>query len=53
VVDAIEQEALLLSLTQGASGTSIWCVFDNARRTALAALWVAECLVRDAAEKLN
>ena len=53
VVDAIEQEALLLSLTQGAGGTSIWCVFDNARRAALAALWVAECLLRDAAEKLN
>ncbi len=53
VVDAIEQEALLLSLTQDAGGTSIWCVFDNARRAALAALWIAECLLRDAAEKLN
>ncbi|HEY2107482.1 MAG TPA: hypothetical protein VGH29_16910 [Candidatus Binataceae bacterium] len=53
VVDAIEQEALLLSLTQGAGGPLIWCVFDNARRAALAALWVAECLLRDAAEKLN
>jgi hypothetical protein len=31
----------------------MWCVFDNARRAALAALWIAECLVPDAAEKLN
>jgi len=53
VVDAIEQEALLLTLDTGGSGTSIWCVFDNARRAALAALWIAECLVPDAAEKLN
>jgi aspartate-semialdehyde dehydrogenase len=53
VVDAIEQEALLLSVNTGPNGTSIWCVFDNARRAALAALWIAECLVADAAEKLN
>jgi aspartate-semialdehyde dehydrogenase len=53
VVDAIEQEALLLSLATGPGGTSIWGVFDNARRAALAALWIAECLVPDAAEKLN
>jgi aspartate-semialdehyde dehydrogenase len=53
VVDAIEQEALLLSLAGGPGGTSIWCVFDNARRAALVALWIAECLVPDAAEKLN
>jgi aspartate-semialdehyde dehydrogenase len=53
VVDAIEQEALLVSLYVGAGGTSLWCVFDNARRAALAALWIAECLVPDAAEKLN
>jgi aspartate-semialdehyde dehydrogenase len=53
VVDAIEQEALLLSLRRGGGGTSIWCVFDNARRAALAALWIAECLVRDPALQLN
>lgn len=53
VVDAIEQEALLVSLATAANGTSMWCVFDNARRAALAALWIAECLVPDAAEKLN
>lgn len=53
IVDAIEQEALLLSVSEGAIATSIWCVFDNARRAALAALWIAECLLRDAAEKLN
>jgi aspartate-semialdehyde dehydrogenase len=53
VVDAIGQEALLLSLAVGASGSSLWCVFDNARRAALAALWIAECLVTDAAGKLN
>lgn len=53
VVDAIGQEALLLSFTPGRAGSSLWCVFDNARRTALAALWIAECLVPDAAEKLN
>ncbi len=53
VVDAIGQEALLLSFTTGRVGSSLWCVFDNARRAALAALWVAECLVPGAAEKLN
>jgi aspartate-semialdehyde dehydrogenase len=53
VVDAIEQEALLVSLARGPNGTLIWCVFDNARRAALAALWIAECLVPDAAETLN
>jgi aspartate-semialdehyde dehydrogenase len=53
VVDAIEQEALLLSLATRANGIQIWCVFDNARRAALAALWIAECLVPDSAEKLN
>ncbi len=53
VVDAIEQEALLLSVSRDPQGTSIWCVFDNARRAALAALWIAECLVRDPALQLN
>jgi len=53
VVDAIEQEALLLSLRRGSAGTAMWCVFDNARRAALAALWIAECLVRDPALQLN
>jgi aspartate-semialdehyde dehydrogenase len=53
VVDAIEQEALLLSINRSAGGNSIWCVFDNARRAALAALWIAECLVRDPALQLN
>lgn len=53
VIDAIGQEALLINLGTGACGSSLWCVFDNARRAALAALWVAECLVPDAAEKLN
>ncbi len=53
VVDAIEQEALLLSVAVRPAGTSIWCVFDNARRAALSALWIAECLVPDSAEKLN
>jgi aspartate-semialdehyde dehydrogenase len=53
VVDAIGQEALLLSYAPGTAGSSVWCAFDNARRAALAALWIAECLVPDAAEKLN
>ncbi len=53
VVDAIGQEALLLNYTLGTSGSSLWCVFDNARRAALAALWIAECLVPGAAEKMN
>ena len=53
VVDAIGQEALLLSLAPGAAGSSLWCALDNARRSALTALWIAECLVPDAAEKLN
>jgi aspartate-semialdehyde dehydrogenase len=53
VVDAIGQEALLLTYSPGTAGSSLWCVFDNARRAALAALWIAECLVPGAAEKLN
>jgi aspartate-semialdehyde dehydrogenase len=53
VVDAIEQEALLINVSRGPQGTSIWCVFDNARRAALAALWIAECLVPDPALQLN
>lgn len=53
VVEAIEQEALLISLSTTGGATSLWCVFDNARRAALAALWIAECLVPDAAGKLN
>jgi aspartate-semialdehyde dehydrogenase len=53
VIDAIGQEALLLSLGSSTCGKSVWCVFDNARRAALTALWVAECLLQDAAEKLN
>jgi aspartate-semialdehyde dehydrogenase len=53
VVDAIGQEALLVSLAGGPAGAALWCVFDNARRAALAALWIAECLVGNTAEKLN
>jgi aspartate-semialdehyde dehydrogenase len=53
VVDAIGQEALLLNLASSAAGHSLWCVFDNARRAALGALWIAECLVPDSGTKLN
>src|SRR5262249_32882457 len=53
VVDAIGQEALLLSYAPGTAGRPVWGALANARRAAVAALWMAECLVPDAAEKLN
>ncbi|HLH75450.1 MAG TPA: hypothetical protein VKV28_01465 [Candidatus Binataceae bacterium] len=51
VIDAIGQEALLVSLHPAASGPGLWCVMDNARSAALTALWIAECL--SAAEPLH
>jgi aspartate-semialdehyde dehydrogenase len=51
VIDAIGQEALLISLYPAASGPGLWCAMDNARSAALTALWVAECL--SAAEPLH
>ena len=53
VVDAIGQEALLTSLTSAPAGVSLWCAFDNARRAALAALWIAECLLPAAEKNLS
>ena len=51
VLDAIGQEALMVSLHPAASGPGLWCVMDNARSAALTALWIAECL--SAAEPLH
>jgi aspartate-semialdehyde dehydrogenase len=44
VIDAIGQEAILVTLAAEPAGASIWCAFDSARMAALDAVWVAEKL---------
>lgn len=44
VIDAVGQEAILLSVEERPGSLSIWCVFDNTRLAALGALWIAETL---------
>ena len=41
-VDAVGQEAIIVSLSQTAAGAALWCVFDAARLAALTAIWLAE-----------
>lgn len=53
VVGAVGQEAIRLSLKSEASGLAIWGAFDNARRAALSALWIAENLSPQLSRKLN
>lgn len=45
VIDAIGQEAIVVSLEERPASLSLWCVFDNTRLAALGALWIAETLM--------
>jgi aspartate-semialdehyde dehydrogenase len=45
VIDAVGQEAIVVSIEARPGSVSLWCVFDNARLAALGALWIAETLV--------
>jgi len=53
VADAVSQEAICLSVRSGPSGLALWCVFDNARRAAMSALWIAECILPAASPTIN
>lgn len=53
VVGAVGQEAIRLSLRSTGAGLAIWGTFDNARRAALCALWIAENLIPKLSRKLN
>jgi aspartate-semialdehyde dehydrogenase len=44
VIDAVGQEAIVVSVESRGDSVSLWCVFDNARLAALGALWIAETL---------
>jgi len=44
VIDAVGQEAIVVSVEMRRDSISIWCVFDNTRLAALGALWIAETL---------
>jgi len=44
VIDAVGQEAIVVSVEPRADSLSLWCVFDNTRLAALGALWIAETL---------
>jgi aspartate-semialdehyde dehydrogenase len=44
VIDAVGQEAIVVSVETRADSVSLWCVFDNTRLAALGALWIAETL---------
>jgi aspartate-semialdehyde dehydrogenase len=46
VIDAVGQEAIIVSTERAGPGLALWCVFDNARIAALDALWIAETLAR-------
>lgn len=48
VIDAVGQEAIVVSVESGADALSLWCVFDNTRLAALGALWIAEALAMGA-----
>ena len=44
VIDAVGQEAIVVSVETRPESVSLWCVFDNTRLAALSALWIAETL---------
>jgi aspartate-semialdehyde dehydrogenase len=48
VIDAVGQEAIVVSAEERPGSLSIWCVFDNARLAALDALWIAETFAQAA-----
>jgi aspartate-semialdehyde dehydrogenase len=43
-IDAVGQEAIVVSVEERPGALSLFCVFDNARVAALSAMWVAETL---------
>jgi aspartate-semialdehyde dehydrogenase len=52
LVDVVNQDAVVVSISQEKPAWIVWCAFDNARVAALAALWVAENLAStDSAER--
>jgi aspartate-semialdehyde dehydrogenase len=46
VIDAVGQEAIVVSVEESPGMLGLWCVFDNTRLAALGALWIAETLAR-------
>ena len=44
IIDAVGQEAIVVSVEDRPGVLSLWCVFDNTRLAALGALWIAETL---------
>ncbi|MDO8433648.1 MAG: hypothetical protein Q7S58_14680 [Candidatus Binatus sp.] len=44
VIDAVGQEAIVVSVEESPGALGLWCVFDNTRLAALGALWIAETL---------
>lgn len=44
VIDAVGQEAIVVSVETRPDSLSLWCVFDNTRLAALGALWIAETM---------
>lgn len=53
IVDAMSQEAICASARIGLSGLALWCVFDSARRAAMAAIWLAECALPMTSAAIN
>jgi len=53
MIDAMGQEALCVSAKFVPSGLALWCVFDNARRAAMSAVWLAESAMPGTASLIN
>jgi aspartate-semialdehyde dehydrogenase len=53
IIDAMGQEALCISAKFVPSGLALWCVFDNARRAAMSAIWLAETAMPGTAALIN
>jgi aspartate-semialdehyde dehydrogenase len=48
VIDAVGQEAIVVSVETRRDSLALWCVFDNTRLAALGALWIGEMLALSA-----
>lgn len=44
LIDTVGQEGVVVRMTAGKSGATLWCTYDSARLAALSALWIAETL---------
>jgi aspartate-semialdehyde dehydrogenase len=53
IIDAVGQEALMITIDRAEAGLAVSCAFDNARRAALSALWIAECLAPQGKQAMN